>query len=77
MNINLDSNGYVQVNNTYDTGNIDTLEVKLNTLLNRLSVYDVKTINKSVDIMLKEYPRLTSFNDMLNKWTDVLNRADL
>lgn len=77
MKISIDDRGNVALDNAYDTKGIEGIDVKMESILAKLKVFDDKQIVDSFDKLESLYPNMASFNQFLSEWNDVLNEVIL
>jgi len=77
MNISIDSDGNVSLDRTYNTTGIDTIQQKLNSILEQLKTFDSSQIESMTETLNSLYPEMTNFDQFLNEWQDVLSEVIL
>lgn len=70
MNISIDGDGNVQLVTTFDTGNTDTVDLKLRSILAAQN-YNMALIGQSISQVITNYDN-TTFDQFIDNWQDVL-----
>lgn len=78
MNIQLDGNGYAQIDSTLNTVNMNDTQVRMTNILNAMKQLDNGQIVNAMNSLVNQYQNTNvNFTEFLDNWEQVLTRLIL
>lgn len=78
MNIQLDGNGYAQINSTLNPTNLTDVQNRMTNLLNTMKQLDNNQIVNATNTLVDRYRNVdTNFTEFLTEWQSLLDKVVL
>lgn len=78
MNINLNNNGYAQIDSTLNPTNLTDVQNRMTNLLNAMKQLDNNQIINATNTLVDRYRNVdTNFTEFLTEWRAILDKVVL